>query len=184
MPCKKDLRTLVRNRKAAHTPAELHTMSEQACRGVRRSRLWQEARHILLYHPLPDEVDVTPLLHEAMRQGKRVYLPVVTGSCSVEVRAWLPETVMHTGAYGIQEPQGEEISRKEYTEIDLAIIPGMAFDSRGHRLGRGKGYYDRLLTQMPGAYFMGVCFPFQILQEIPSEAHDINMQTVIYDDRH
>lgn len=179
MPAKRELRTLVRQRKAAHSPAELRTLSEEACRGVCRSPLWQAARSVLLYHPLPDEVDVSTLLAEAHRMGKQVYLPVVTGPESIEVRSWTPGAAMQTGAFGIQEPSGRNIDQEEYAGIDLAIVPGMGFDCHGHRLGRGKGYYDRLLARMPSAHLMGVCFPFQMLEEIPHEAHDINMEVVI-----
>lgn len=178
---KRELRALARQRKAAHTPEELGTMSEQTCGGVCRSALWQQAKRVLLYHPLPDEVDVTPLLNLATQQGKRVYLPVVTGPSSIEVRAWTPHAIMHTGAYGIQEPSGREISAEEYMQIDLAIVPGMAFDLQGHRLGRGKGYYDRLLARLSTAHRMGVCFPFQVFAGIPSEAHDISMESIICD---
>ena len=76
--------------------------------------------------------------------------------------------------------QKGEISREEYDSIDLAIVPGMGFDSEGHRLGRGKGYYDRLLTRMPAAHLTGLCFPFQMLPEVPHEAHDINMENIIF----
>ncbi|MGN0233141.1 MAG: 5-formyltetrahydrofolate cyclo-ligase [Bacteroidaceae bacterium] len=179
MPSKKELRNLVREQKAAHSTAELHNWSEQACRRVCRLALWNKAKSVLLYHPLPDEVDISILLQEAHSQGKRVYLPVVTGPESIEVREWLPETEMQTGTFGISEPQGEEITQEEYARIDLAIIPGMAFDEQGHRLGRGKGYYDRLLTHIPQVHRWGICFPFQYLNNIPHEPHDINMEKVI-----
>ncbi|MGN1256794.1 MAG: 5-formyltetrahydrofolate cyclo-ligase [Bacteroidaceae bacterium] len=180
MPSKKGLRNLVRERKAAHSSAELHAMSEEICRGVCRLALWREAKSILLYHALPDEVDVSGLLYQAHRQGKKTYLPVVTGPESIEVRRWEPETVMQIGAFGISEPQGAGICPKEYREIDLAIIPGMAFDDQGHRLGRGKGYYDRLLTRLPQAHRWGICFDFQFLNNIPYEPHDISMEKVIW----
>lgn len=180
MPSKKELRALARQRKAAHSPAELRIMSEQVCRGVCCSLFWQQAHSVLLYHPLPDEVDVTALLHAAVSAGKQVLLPVVTGPDSIEVRRWTPDTPMQTGAFGIEEPSGEDISREEYDSIDLAIVPGMGFDSEGHRLGRGKGYYDRLLTRMPTAHLTGLCFPFQMLPEVPHEAHDINMENIIF----
>ncbi len=182
MSLKRELRTLVRQRKAAHSPDELHALSEKSCRGVCRSPLWQASRSVLLYHPLPDEVDVSALLTEAHRLGRRVYLPVVTGAESIEVRRWTPNAAMRTGAFGILEPSGQDIGQEEYAGIDLAIVPGMGFDSHGHRLGRGKGYYDRLLRCMPSAHLMGVCFPFQILPEIPHEAHDIDMEAVICGD--
>ncbi|EJW99876.1 5-formyltetrahydrofolate cyclo-ligase [gut metagenome] len=81
------------------------------------------------------------------------------------------------GSYGILEPIGEAI--QTYTSIDLIIVPGMAFDKQGHRLGRGKGYYDRLLPKIPQAYKIGICFPFQLLEEIPTEPFDICMDEIL-----
>ena len=179
MSSKKELRNLVRNRKAAHSPELLHALSVEACRRVCRLTIWAEAQTVLLYHPLADEVDVRMLIEKAACEGKKVYLPVVTGSESIELRRWMPETMMTTGAFGISEPIGTEISQEEYWNIDLAIIPGMAFDKEGHRLGRGKGYYDRLLTRLPQAQLCGICFRFPLLPTLPHEAHDINMNTVI-----
>ena len=72
---------------------------------------------------------------------------------------------------------GEQFT--DYDKIDLALVPGMAFDAAGHRLGRGKGYYDRFLGEHPHIYKIGVCFPFQRVAEVPSEAHDVVMDEVI-----
>jgi len=77
------------------------------------------------------------------------------------------------------EPTGPLFAPEHYGEIELAIIPGMAFDSAGHRLGRGKGYYDRLLPNLKTAKLTGICFPFQLLEEVPAEAHDISVCKVI-----
>jgi 5-formyltetrahydrofolate cyclo-ligase len=77
------------------------------------------------------------------------------------------------------EPTGEVFSVDSYHEIDLAVIPGVAFDRHGARLGRGKGYYDRLLSLMLNAYKIGICFPFQLLEHIPSEPHDVLMNEVV-----
>ena len=178
MLSKKELRIFIRQQKAAHTSSELHILSEKICRDVCRLAIWQSAQSVLLYYPLADEVDVLPLIREAHKAGKQVYLPVVSGLESIEIRRYRPDTPMQTGAFGIQEPSGHEINSTEYKAIELAIIPGMGFDRQGHRLGRGKGYYDRLLTRIPQAYFIGICFPFQKLPQIPSEKHDVCMQKV------
>lgn len=178
MLSKKELRIFIRQQKTAHTSSELRILSERICRDVCRLAIWQSAQSILLYYPLADEVDVLPLIQEAHKAGKQVFLPVVSGPESIEVRRYLPDTPMQTGAFGIQEPSGKEISNTEYKTIELAVVPGMGFDRQGHRLGRGKGYYDRLLTRMPQAYLVGICFPSQLLPHIPSEKHDICMQKV------
>ena len=82
-----------------------------------------------------------------------------------------------TGSYSIQEPIGEEFTC--YKEIALAIVPGMAFDKKGNRLGRGRGFYDRTLPKLAEAYKIGLCFPFQFLESIPCEAYDIKMDAVL-----
>jgi 5-formyltetrahydrofolate cyclo-ligase len=76
------------------------------------------------------------------------------------------------------EPTGPLFAPENYDEIELALIPGMAFDRAGHRLGRGKGYYDRLLPRLK-AQLLGICFPFQLLDEVPAESHDIPVGEII-----
>lgn len=152
-------------------------MSEKICDKVLASADWQKASTLLLYYPLPDEVDVRPLVWEAYEEGKRVLLPVCKGE-ELELRLYEGESSLKEGAYGIMEPTGPLFPEGRYTEVQLAIIPGMAFDREGHRLGRGKGYYDRLLPKLAKARLKGVCWPFQLLDEVPSEPHDIRVQEV------
>jgi 5-formyltetrahydrofolate cyclo-ligase len=112
-----------------------------------------------------------------MNMGKRVLLPKVVGE-ELELRIYTPGS-LQPGAYNIMEPTGEVFSVDSYHEIDFAVIPGVAFDRHGARLGRGKGYYDRLLSLMPNAYKIGICFPFQMLGHLPSESHDVPMNEVL-----
>ena len=133
---------------------------------------------MLAYHPLPDEVDVSPLLDISLEAGKRVLLPVVEGD-HLLLREYVGPQSLALGAYGIMEPVGDDYPESRYGEIDLALIPGMAFDSKMRRLGRGKGYYDRLLPRLACAYRMGVCFPFQLLPKVASEEHDMPMDDVV-----
>ena len=84
---------------------------------------------------------------------------------------------VQTGSFGIQEPTGELFT--DYDTIDVAIIPGMAFDAEGHRLGRGKGYYDRFLSRVPHLYKIGLCFSWQLVDHVPYDEHDIKMDEVI-----
>lgn len=175
MISKNELRSAVRNMKKQHQTAELADMSAEVCMRMRNNGKYQEADTILMYHPLPDEVDVRPLIDDAYARGCRVVLPVVVGS-DLELRLYAPGQ-MAEGAFGIMEPTGEVFA--DYDGIELAIIPGMAFDGAGHRLGRGKGYYDRLLPRLAHARKIGVCFGFQMLECVPAEAHDVIMDEVI-----
>ena len=153
-------------------------MSEEICGKVLASVNWQKAGTLLLYYPLADEVDVRPLIQQAYRDGKCVLLPVCKGD-ELELHRYQGEDSLSLGAFGIMEPTGSLFAPEQYPDIQLAIIPGMAFDSAGHRLGRGKGYYDRLLPQLIRAKLQGVCFPFQFLDEVPAEPHDIAVHEVI-----
>lgn len=173
---KKELRKLIRQRKAEHTAEEKAEMSARICRQVLTDPHWAKANNVFLYHALTDEVDTTILIDAAMHEGKTVLLPVIDGD---DLRLKIHTGATQTGSYSIQEPIGEEFTC--YKEIALAIVPGMAFDKKGNRLGRGRGFYDRTLPKLAEAYKIGLCFPFQLLESIPSEAYDIKMDAVLYD---
>ena len=95
----------------------------------------------------------------------------------MELRHYTGKADLQQGAYGIMEPCGEVFT--DYDSIDVAIIPGMAFDKQGHRLGRGKGYYDRFLSKIPKVYKIGLCFSWQLVDEVPCDEHDIIMDEII-----
>ncbi len=151
--------------------------SESVCRSVLNTSQWQNAATVMLYNALPDEVDLQLLLRQAWQAGKRVLLPVVKGDGEMVVRLVEASTPFQCGAYGIQEPVGDDFT--DYGQIDLIVVPGMAFDAEGHRLGRGKGYYDRFLPQAGNAYKLGVCFPFQFVDAVPVDPHDQRMDSVV-----
>ena len=173
---KKELRELIRQRKAEHTAEEKAGMSARICRQVLADPQWAEAKTVFLYHALPDEVDTAILIDAAMNEGKTVLLPVIDGD---ELLLKIHTGATQTGSYSIQEPVGDEFTC--YKEITLAIVPGMAFDKKGNRLGRGRGFYDRTLPKLAEAYKIGLCFPFQLLESIPCEAYDIKMDAVLCD---
>lgn len=172
------LRRFIRAQKKQYTTVQLAAMSEGICNRVLALAWWQEAGTLLLYYPLADEVDVRPLIKDAYENGKKVLLPVVKGD-ELELRLYQGEASLAQGAYGIMEPTGPLFAPESYDEIQLAVIPGMAFDRAGHRLGRGKGYYDRLLPKLTEARLLGVCFPFQLLDDVPAEPHDIAVAAVV-----
>lgn len=175
---KPSLRQYVRALKKERTAAQLAAMSEEITDRVLASAWWQKAGTLLLYYPLADEVDVRPLIKEAFESGKRVLLPVCKGE-ELELHLYEGEGSLRKGAFGIMEPTGPLFAPEDYSKIEFAIVPGMAFDRAGHRLGRGKGYYDRLLPKLKEAKLTGICFPFQLVDEVPAEPHDISVQEVI-----
>lgn len=132
---------------------------------------------IMLYSALPDEVPTQTLMAALVAQGKTVLLPRVINEKDMELRRYTGSQDLQAGAYGIMEPTGERFT--DHEAIDVAIVPGMAFDTEGHRLGRGKGYYDRFLSHVPYLYKIGLCFSWQIVDCVPCDEHDIVMDEII-----
>lgn len=95
----------------------------------------------------------------------------------LELRHYTGPEDLKPGAYGIAEPTGELFTG--YATIDIAVIPGVAFDFSGHRLGHGRGYYDKLLPKLTTTVKAGICFPFQVVEEVPTEPFDIPMDIII-----
>ena len=133
------------------------------------------AKHILLYKALPDELSTEPLLTE-WSQAKQLFLPRVNG----DILEILPydKNALSEGSFHIKEPIGSDIV--DINKIDIVIVPGIAFDKNGNRVGRGKGYYDRLL-QSSTTLKIGVCYDFQLLKSIECEPHDIKMDIIVTD---
>ena len=189
---KKSLRQYIKEEKQRHTATELSLFDSRLfCRIVEHPRV-KEAGTVLLYWSLPDEVDTHTLVESLAASGKTVLLPRVEGGTELSLRRFTAVEDMVRGAYGILEPQGEEVSAEALAalmphEADgtegeaamVAIIPGVAFDAEGHRLGRGKGYYDRLLARLPKMHTIGLCYPFQYLDSVPAENWDMAVDEVI-----
>lgn len=153
--------------------------SAQACELLRNQPIWQNAKSILFYAPLPNEVDLWPLVSEALIANKIVALPGFDAEEDSYVARQIKnlETDFERGQFGIREPRNEcpEIS---LNRLDLALVPGLGFDLAGRRLGRGKGFYDRLLVQIFGTK-CGVGFDEQIVEAIPTEPHDVQLNCIL-----
>lgn len=131
------------------------------------------AQVVALFAPLPDEVQIGEL---CAKVGCRVVLPRVSGE-DMEFYDYANSS-LEQGAFGIMEPQGTEACRAD--EIDLMVVPGVAFTASGDRLGRGKGYYDKYLSREGfRAYCIGVCYAHQLLEVLPTELHDKRMDMVV-----
>ena len=177
MTTKQEMRKMIRLRKQHHTADE----SSVVIARLKANPRFLQAHTLLLYSALPDEVQTQALLDELLMAGKTVLLPKVVSSEDMELRRYTGASSLQSGAYGIMEPVGEVFT--DYETIDVAVVPGMAFDAKGQRLGRGKGYYDRFLSKLSTLnaklYKIGLCFSWQIVDEVPSEANDIMMDEVV-----
>lgn len=174
---KRELRQLIRAKKKEYGKAERDLLSAQIEEKLLADTAIKAANTILAYYSLPDEVGTHHLIDVLRQQGKKVLLPVIVGEGELDLIEYKGVDHMQTDSYGILEPIGEPFT--DYQHIDVAIIPGMAFDRDGNRMGRGKGFYDRLLPKLTDARKIGICFAFQLLEHIPTEAHDRPMDVVI-----
>lgn len=174
---KKQLRQWIRERKRMVGSSQKRKQSEIITREILEHPNIKTASTILLYAALPDEVETQGLLDNLSKKGKTVLLPVVINQEELELRQYKGPQDLHIGAYHIPEPAGVPFLNLD--QIDVAVIPGMAFDDYGNRLGRGKGYYDRLLEKIPQCYKIGICFDFQKFTHIPTGPYDVKMDEVI-----
>ena len=176
---KEELRNLIRDRKRQFSPIQLGELSLDILARLSKNVHLQQARTVLLYYSLPDEVNTHSLIEQLAKEGKRVLLPVVIDSENMVLRGYTDSQDLKEGALHIMEPIGKEFPEQAYSQIDVAVIPGMSFDQQGNRLGRGKGYYDRFLEQVPSIYKIGMCFDFQKVELVPTKHRDIRMDEVI-----
>jgi len=170
---KKILRQEIRNRKKAHNKEELAGQSRLILQKLAQHPAFQEAERIMLYASLPDEVQTLDFIDE-WKERKHIILPTVVGDDIIPVEV-TTGSAMVEGDFHILEPDDKPYEGG----FDLIVVPGMAFDREGHRLGRGRGYYDRFLAKYPEVKTIGICFDFQLLDSIPTEPHDRLVEEVI-----
>lgn len=173
---KTEIRKEMKQKKALLSASQKQEESVLIWKRLEQLPLFQAAQRILFFHSLDDE----PYTHDKIREWstqKKLFFPVVQGE-HLEVRPYSADCFFSTGTFGIQEPLSIPIN--DLSIIDIAIIPGVAFDTENNRLGRGKGYYDRLFQRSDfRAYRIGVCFSVQQIESLPTEPHDRKMSAVI-----
>lgn len=173
------LRRSLRLELKALSPETRVAASARLCAWANAAHAWQVARAVLLFSPIASEPDISPLLADALAAGKLLALPRFNPNSNayeaVQVRDLARELAI--GAFQMREPVAA-CPVVPLNRLDLALVPGLGFDACGRRLGRGKGYYDRLLAGFSGRK-IGVAFDFQIVTEIPCEAHDIALDAIV-----
>lgn len=173
MNSKDNIRIAIKKQKACVDAEEKKYAEVLVFNKVHSLDEWNTSKNILFYNSLPDELQTTRQL-EDNNHDKNIFLPRVNGS-TLDILRYDADN-MHIGAFNINEPSGHNTTDIE--AIDLVIVPGVAFDKNGNRLGRGKGYYDSLLSNCR-AIKIGVCYDFQLLDNIPAENHDVKMDIII-----
>jgi 5-formyltetrahydrofolate cyclo-ligase len=171
-----------------HVRASLHAMSGQErtrqsamlCELLSNHPIFRQSNSILFYAPLPDEeVDVWPLLEKSLPSGKEIYLPRFDADTKRYDAARIVEAANDVvkGRFEIREPAAH-CARNPLKRLDLILVPGIAFSRNGSRLGRGRGFYDRLLSELRGKT-CGIGFQCQLVDLIPLEQHDVVLDHIL-----
>lgn len=178
---KKSLRKQILKIRNEMSYAERRAKSGQILSALSDMELYKRADTILFYIDYQSEVMTTPLIVHALSQGRQVYLPKVTGT---EMDFYQIHDILdlREGYKGIREPEGGALFENAQTDM-LMVMPGAVFDRHCHRIGYGKGFYDRYLGRMQQKKIkipvVALCFACQMLDEIPYEAHDIMPDMVL-----
>ena len=172
---KKELRRKIKAIKKEYSYSQKREMSISLCTNIENLKAFQNSSTVMAYWSMEDEVSTHDFVKKWSKK-KRIILPVVNGD-KLLLKEFHSFSEMKDGEqFAIPEPIGEIFTETE--KIEFIIVPGVAFDVNGNRMGRGKAYYDKLLVSLK-AYKLGLCFPFQILENIPIDEYDVQMDAVI-----
>lgn len=170
---KYEIRRKVKAMRQMLSEIERRQAAEEVFERLEKTAAFLMADHILMYHSLPDEVFTHSFLGKWGKR-KHFYLPRVNG-VNLEILPY-DESHLELGSFHIEEPTGSETV--DPSQIELVVVPAVAYDRRGNRLGRGKGFYDRLLKNTR-ATKVGIGYEFQLVDEVPTEPHDVTMDIII-----
>lgn len=159
--------------------------SKSICQNIINSEFYQKAQIVYAYMALPDEVDLSVLIDDAICKNKTVYVPKVVPNSNKMIFFDYSKCQFENGSFGILEPKTKNIDEEKIAGDQTAIflVPGRVFGEDGERIGRGKGFYDIYLsnflkTQKKSVLVAGVCFPIQIGKQVPTTEHDIKMDQI------
>ena len=174
---KQELRSLVRSRKRAMTEDQIREKSEALGRQLLATEEYRRARSIYGYLPYNQEVRTLPILEQALREGKRVAVPKCCGN---EMRfIWMEDlSLVEKGYAGIPEPIADFPIADD--EEALVLMPGLAFDREGHRIGYGGGFYDRFLAREANHPTLALCYDFQVFDRLETEVFDIPVDKILW----
>ncbi|HON88706.1 MAG TPA: 5-formyltetrahydrofolate cyclo-ligase [Spirochaetia bacterium] len=188
---RKSIRTSLKSFWASSSAAEKNRLGVLLSEKIKKVPAWDSCAHICAFLSMPDELDTGPLITAALNQNKHVYVPRIEGSdidfviLETDWNSWTKD------AWNIPVPPGELPAVKPelfIQEPSLIVVPGLAFDTTGRRLGRGKGFYDRYLgkllavskqLQKPMPFLVGVGLELQLVESVPADDHDFRVDTVI-----
>ena len=179
-PCKALLREELRQRRRALSPQEQSAAARTVAIHIARIPGWPTARRIALYLASDGEIDTAPLSADCRAAEKQLFLPVIDDNNLMEFAEWKPGSELATNRYGIPEPP-RAAQRCAAAALDIIVLPLVAWDSTGGRLGMGGGYYDRALAGVNGPLLIGLAHAVQQVQQVPRDDWDIPLDYVVTD---
>ena len=171
------LRRQIRQQKREMTPVQIETASAQLCKLFIQTEQYRQAKTVYGYLPYNQEVRTLPLLEQALLDGKQVAVPKVYGD---EMRfIYMTDlSAVEKSSMGIPEPVADDPVANDHTA--LVLMPGVAFTKDGKRIGYGGGFYDKFLSAEPDHPTVALCYDFQIVEELPTQEHDIPVDLVLW----
>jgi 5-formyltetrahydrofolate cyclo-ligase len=167
---KQKIRQQMKQSRLGLSSSEISKQSQAIQKIVTESEQFKKAKSIGAYFPANNEVLTNIIIDEAIRRGKVIALPRVNGK-TIRFFKFNDPSELRAGAFGIPEP---ELSAKALVDPEVVLVPGLAFDKSGYRIGYGKGYYDRFLKSFEGIS-LGIAYPFQILANLPHNKSDVGL---------
>ena len=177
MLTKKELRTYIKEEKQKLTSSEKAEAGNNVLDILKSTPEVISTENIVAYWSMPDELPTQKII-EFLSANHKIYLPVITGDQIIFHRFEGNDHLEKEKLYGILEPKSQETLPENAPSV--VLVPGIAFSPDGQRLGRGGGYYDKILAKLKNTYKIGIAYKCQIVDEIPSEPHDMKMDKVIF----
>jgi len=173
---KHKIRKEIKEKLKTHSELEKTAKSAIIKRKLFEEEKFKKSKVVMFYVSLKDEVDTLAMVDEALSMGKRVCVPVILLEekrlMAGEIKSRARD--LERQHFGIYQPKEGRVEEVPLEDIDLVVVPGIAFDKKNVRLGRGHGYYDRFLSGLPDATrTIGLAFDFQVLEDLPKDPHDV-----------
>ena len=179
---KHKIRQHIKKLMESHSDLEKSEKSDIIRGKLFKEEMFKKAKVVMFYVSLKDEVDTLPMIDEALKAGKRVCVPVILKEEMKLIAGEIKDRKadLEKQHFGIYQPKKDKVREIPLKDIDLVVVPGIAFDKNNVRLGRGHGYYDRFLSGLhEGTNTIGLAFQFQVLEDLPKQPHDIPVTKTI-----
>ena len=177
---KKDLRKLILQKRRKLSQTIVHRQSDLVFEQLISLPVYKKAKCIMFYAALPDEVQTDKMIRYALNDGKQICIPYIHDKNGLMDAVFVFDVdQLSKGDFGILTINSLKVEFANPLDIDLMIIPGVAFDTAGHRLGMGAAFYDRFITRAKQTFCLGIAFDCQIVNKVPIEEHDCSMDAIL-----